>query len=145
MVEVNYRKLPYHRTDVPIYKSQNQIRTVLQKFGLQGIRFTDYKNMGTIEFILLRDDKELSFRFKFSVPERNDFQKQVYRGLFHYLKNRFFAVEFGITTIEEEFLQEMVLKLPDGSTPTIKDLVSKQLSGLVFNSELQLPFKEQVK
>ena len=145
MSEVNYRKLPYYRTTVQIYKSQNEIRSVLQKFGLQGIRFTDYKETGTIEFILLKDEKELSFRFTFNYPEREDFQRQVYRGLFHYIKNRFFAVEFGINTIEKEFLQEMILKLPDGSTPTIKDLVSKQLSGLAYTSELQLPFKEKDK
>lgn len=145
MTEVNYRKLPYYRSTVQIYKSQNDIRSVLQKFGLQGIRFTDYKKTGTIEFILLKDDKELSFRFTFNYPEKEAFQRQVYRGLYHYLKNRFFAVEFGITTIEKEFLQEMILKLPDGSTPTIRDIVSKQLSNLVYSSELQLPFKEKDK
>jgi len=145
VVEVNYRKLAYYRTTVQIYKSQNDIRSVLQKFGLQGIRFTDYKDTGAIEFILLKDDKELSFRFKFNFPEKEAYQRQVYRGLYHYLKNRFFAVEFGITTIEKEFLQEMVLKLPDGSTPTIKEIVSKQLAGLAYNSELQLPFKEKEK
>lgn len=145
MTEVDYRKLPYFRTTVQIYKSQNNIRTVLQKFGLQGIRFTEYRGIGSIEFILLKDDKELSFRFKFNFPKKESYQRQVYRGLFHYLKNRFFAVEFGINSIEKEFLQEMVLKLPDGSTPTIKEIVSRQLAGLEYNSELQLPFKEKEK
>jgi len=141
--EVNYRKLAYYRTTVQIYKSQNDIRTVLKKFGLQGIRFTDYKDIGTIEFILLKDNEELAFRFKFNFPEKEAYQRQVYRGLYNYLKNRFFAVEFGITTIEQEFLQEMILKLPDGSTPTIKEIVSGQLKGLIYKSELQLPFRKR--
>ena len=143
MQKTEYTKLSYYRTKVPIYKSQNEIRTVLQKFGLQGERFTHYKNLGTIEFILLKDGKELAFRFKFTLPEKESLQKQVYRGLYHYLKNRFMAIEFGITTIEEEFLQELVLKLPDGTTSTVKELVKDQLQHLEFNSELQLPFKEK--
>ena len=141
--EVNYRKLSYYRTSVPIYKSQNEIRTVLQKFGLKGIRFTEYKLIRVIEFILEKNSKEMAFRFKFNLPEKDAFQRQVYRGLYHYLKNRFMAVEFGITTIEEEFLQELILKLPNGTDTTVKELVKEQLTKLEYNSELQLPFKKK--
>lgn len=143
MKEVNYRELSYYRTSVPIYKSQNEIRKVLQKFGLQGERFTLYKGIGVIEFILLKEGKEMVFRFKFDLPEKENHQRQVYRALFHYLKNRFMAVEFGITTVEKEFLQELVLKLPDGSDITVKELVEKQLGQLEFKSTLQLPFKRK--
>lgn len=143
MSEVNYFKLSYYRTQVPIYKSQNEIRTVLQKFGLKGIRFTEYNKIGVIEFILEKNNKEMAFRFKFDLPEKGIYHRQVYRALFHYLKNRFMAIEFGITTIEEEFLQELILKLPDGTDTTVKELVSNQLNQLEFNSELQLPFKKK--
>ena len=142
MSEVNYKKLSYFRTQVPIYKSQNEIRTVLQKFDLNGIRFTEYKEIGIIEFILQRNGKEMAFRFKFNIPERESYKRQVYRGLFHYLKNRFMAVEFGITTIEEEFLQELVLKLPDGTNATVKEIVKEQLTSLDYDSNLLLPFKK---
>lgn len=141
MEDVEYNKLSYYRTQVPIYKSQNQIRTILQKFGLKGIRFTEYEQIGIIEFILEKREKELAFRFKFNFPEKESFQRQVYRGLYHYLKNRFMAIEFGITTIEEEFLQELILKLPNGSDTTVKELVKDQLANLEYNSTLQLPFK----
>ena len=143
MNEVDYKKLSYYRTSVPIYKSQNEIRTVLQKFGLKGIRFTEYKKIGVIEFILEKNNKEMAFRFKFNLPEKEMYQRQVYRALFHYLKNRFMAVEFGITTVEEEFLQELILKLPNGTDTTVKELVKEQLKGLEYNSELQLPFKKK--
>lgn len=143
MSNIDYRKLSYYRTTVPIYKSQNEIRTILQKFDLKGIRFTEYKEIGIIEFILQRFDKEMAFRFKFNLPEKESLKRQVYRGLYHYLKNRFMAVEFGITTIEEEFLQELILKLPDGTDITVKELVQNQLSELEFDSTLQLPFKKK--
>ena len=143
MIDKDYRKLSYYRTIVPIYKSQNDIRTVLQKFNLNGIRFTEYKDIGVIEFILQRSEKEMSFRFKFNLPEKESLKRQIYRGLFHYLKNRFMAVEFGITTIEEEFLQELIIKLPGGGDATVKELVTDQLKGLDYDSVLKLPFRNK--
>ena len=140
---IEYRKLPYAGTDVPIYKTQEKIRTVLQKFGLRGTRFTEYNQKGVIEFILEKDGKEMAFRFKFDLPENEKFHPQIYRALFHYLKNRFAAVEFGIMSIEEEFLQEMVLSLPNGTDITVKELVKNQLSSLEYESKLQLPFREK--
>ena len=132
MIEVNYKDLSYYRTKVPIYKTQNQIRSILQKFNLQGIRFTEYKNIGIIEFILLKKERELTFRFKFDLPEKEMFKLQVYRALFHYLKNRFMAIEFGITTVEKEFLQELVLKLPDGTKTTVKEALGEKIEQLNY-------------
>lgn len=131
MIEVNYRKLAYYRTKVPIYKTQNDIRSVLEKFSLQGTRFTEYQNVGIIEFILLKNGKEMMFRFKYDLPV-DRYKPQIYRGLFHYLKNRFMAVEFGITTVEQEFLQELVLKLPNGITSTIKEILGDRVSELEY-------------
>ena len=145
MVEVNYKKLSYYRTPTPIYKTQNEIRTILQKFGLQGIRFTEYKNIGIIEFILNRENKEYTFRFKFTLPEKEIYRKQVYRALFHYLKNRFMAVEFGINSVEQEFLQELVLKLPNGSNSTVKEILGENITTLQYSKNLLLPFKEKDK
>lgn len=142
MEDKDYRKLSYYRTTVPIYKSQNEIRTVLQKFNLQGTRFTEFKDIGIIEFILQRPKKEMAFRFKFNLHEKESLKRQIYRGLFHYLKNRFMAVEFGITTIEQEFLQELIVKLPEGGDATVKELVTNQLKGLDYDSVLKLPFRK---
>ena len=142
MKEIDFRKLSYYRTPTPIYKTQNEIRTILQKFGLQGIRFTEYKNIGIIEFILERENKEYTFRFKFTLPEKEIYRKQVYRALFYYLKSRFMSVEFGISSVEQEFLQELVLKLPNGSDGTVKEILGKNIANLQYNENLLLPFKE---
>lgn len=132
-MEIDYKKLAYYRTKVPIFKTQNEIRTILQKFNLQGIRFTEYQNISIIEFILLKNDKELMFRFKYDLPESEPLKQQVFRMLYHYLKNRFMAIEFGIVTIEKEFLQELVLKLPNGSTTTIKEMMADRVLELQYN------------
>lgn len=143
MNKVNYPKLNYYRTKVAISKSQESIKRFLVKFGLQGTRFTEYKNSGMIEFILVKSNKEMAFRFQYRLPEQEMHKKQVYRALFHYLKNRFLAIEFGITSIEDEFFQELILKLPNGETSTIKEIVKNQLTQLEYSSELKLPFKKK--
>ena len=140
-----YNNLNYYGTKVSISKTQGDIKKILRKFGLQGHRFTEYRNIGVVEFILRKNENEMAYRFKFDLPEKENHRRQVYRALFHYLKNRFLAVEFGITTIEKEFLQELVLKLPNGSTTTVKELVENQLSQLEFKSELYLPFDRKKK
>lgn len=99
--------------------------------------------MGVIEFILLKNGKEMAFRFKYDFPENENHKRQVYRALFYYLKNRFLAIEFGITTIEDEFFQELVLKLPNGATSTVKEIMKNQLNQLEYSSGLQLPFKKK--
>lgn len=143
MREINYSKLNYYGTKVAISKSQEGIKRFLVKFGLRGTRFTEYGNSGIIEFILVKNNKEMAFRFKYELPEQENHRRQVYRGLFHYLKNRFLAIEFGITTIEDEFFQELVLKLPNGVTSTVKEIVKNQLNQLEYSSELQMPFKKK--
>lgn len=140
--DINYANLNYYGSKVSLPKSQEGIKKILNKFGLQGIRFTEYKNIGIIEFILLRKDNEMAYRFKFELPEKENHKRQVYRALFHYLKNRFLAVEFGITTIEKEFIQELILKLPDGTTATVKEIVEQQLPQLNFATNLLLPLKD---
>ena len=97
---VNYSKLPYYGSKVSFPKSQENIRKLLQKYNLQGIRFTEYRNLAAIEFILLQNNKEMAFRFKIELPEKPSLQKQVYRALFHYLKARFTSVDFGIARIK---------------------------------------------
>lgn len=143
MKEINYSKLNYYGTNVAISKTQESIKKILNKFGLQGTRFTEYKRIGIIEFILLKNGEERAYRFKYDIPEKEKHKKQVYRALFHYLKNRFLAIEYGITTIEKEFLQELVLKFPNGTTSTVKEIITNQLSQLEYNSGLQLPFKKK--
>ena len=130
---IDYKKLSYYGSKVPIYKTQDAIRSILQKFNLQGIRFTEYQNIGIIEFILLKEQKELMFRFKYNLPEKESLKMQVYRALFFYLKNRFMAIEFGISTVEKEFMQELVLKLPDGTTSTMKDIIGDRVMDLRYN------------
>lgn len=137
----DYKKLPYFKTTVGIAKTQGIIRKFLMKYNLKGIRITDYKEIGIIEFILEINGIEKGFRFEFILPLDQNYKKQTYRALFYYLKARFTSVDYGIRTIEQEFMPELILKLPDGSTTTIASEVNENIGLLETTKDLQLPFK----
>ncbi len=137
--KIDYKKLPYFKTTVDVAKTQGIIRKFLMKYNLKGIRITDYKDIGIIEFILEIKGIEKGFRFEFILHE--NYKKQTYRALFYYLKARFTSVDFGIRTIEQEFMPELIIKLPDGSSTTIASEVNENIELLETTKDLQLPFK----
>jgi len=144
-----YSKLPYFGTVVSISKTQEQIKKLLRKYGLQAIKFVEGYNyekyIAVIEFLLVQeDDVPLQFRFNVSLPENRKYQRQVFRSLFYYLKARFTAIDFGINTVEKEFMSELVMKLPDGTTGTMKEIYGNKILEL-RNSDNLLPFKESGK
>lgn len=85
----------------------------------------------------------MAFRFQYPLLIKENHKRQVYRALYHYLKNRFMSVEFGISSIEDEFFQELVLILPDGSSKTIKEITKAQFDTLQYKSRIESPFKEK--
>ena len=62
---------------------------------------------------------------------------QEYRLLFHWIKSKIEAVVWGLSTIEKEFLSEVTLRLPDGRSSTVGEVVIDLLSQ---NSLQSLPF-----
>ena len=143
-----YYELPYYKTTVSLSKTQEQIKKLLRKYGLQAIKFVEGYNFGkyitVIEFILIQGNNDIPFQFRFSVnlPENRNLWQQVYRSLFYYLKARFTRVDFGINTVEKEFMSELVMKLTDGRTGTMAELYGNKILEL-RNSDNLLPFKEE--
>jgi len=137
-----YYKLPYYGTKVPTLKTQTKIKKFLGKYGLQAIKLIEdnFHKKGVIEFILSQNGIPIQFRFNFNLPEKESHQRQVYRGLFYYLKARFTSVDFGINTVEKEFMSEIVMVLPDGRSGTMKELYGDKI--LKLRSNNLLPFKE---
>jgi len=92
-----------------------------------------------IEFILEINGVERGFRLQFKLPTQENYKQQLYRALLYYLKARFTSVDFGIRTIEEEFLTELLIKLPDGQIKSVRETID--LSKLITSADLQLPYK----
>lgn len=140
-----YSKLPYYGTTVSVIKTQSQIKKLLNKYGLQAIKLIEdsFHKKGVIEFILSQNSIPIQFRFSFNLPEKEMHIRQVYRGLFYYLKARFTSVDFGINTVEKEFMAEIVMVLPDGTCGTMKELYGDKILELKSNN--LLPFKDEPK
>ena len=62
---------------------------------------------------------------------------QEYRLLFHWIKSKIEAVVWGLSTIEKEFLSEILMKLPNGQQSTVGDVVVNLMSKDTLQS---LPF-----
>lgn len=56
---------------------------------------------------------------------------QSYRMLYHWLKAKIEAIAYGLTTVEQEFLAQVVVQLPSGETTTFGALVIEQKSELL--------------
>ena len=48
---------------------------------------------------------------------------QSYRLLYHWLKAKIEAIAYGLTTVEKEFLSQIVIQLPSGQTRTVSELL----------------------
>lgn len=121
-------------TNISVAKSKADIEDMILKHGARQFMFGQKENMAVISFVL--SDKQM--RFLLPLPDRSDRKfwitpgrglkrtpKQAYkeweqacrskwRSLYLIIKAKLEAVESGISTIEREFLYEIVL--PDGST-----------------------------
>lgn len=135
-------KLPYAKTEISIEKSKIQTNELLKKFGVSGIQWTWLDNMEVLRFIHTFEVEGVKHQmgYEIQIPEmgikrgrayetrleRND--RQAYRIVWHVLKARFVAVESGLKTFEEEFLSDIIYKLPDGSMKKIGDVMLKKLT-----------------
>lgn len=140
-----YSKLPYFKTPTNIFKTQEEIRRFLKKYDLRAISFSEISEYKVIilQFALNTEKQLLKFRFKIDMPMEERYRKQVYRGLYHYLKARFTSVIFGINTVEQEFMAEIIMKLPNGTEGTMRELYGDKV--LDLKSDLILPFKDEAK
>lgn len=133
--------LPYAETEVSIDKSKQEINELLKKFGVRGIQWTWADNHEMLRFIHEYEFEGVNHgvAYEIQIPEmgirkgrgsycklvRND--AQAYRVVAHVLKNRFVAVECGLKTFENEFLSDIIYKLPDGSVKSVGDIILNQI------------------
>jgi len=126
----------YLKTKVNYYRTQEVINNLLEKQKITEIRHTQLKDQIILEFNYPFPEKQelkLGVRFILSLPktdndkERDRIRNQYYRALFYVLKSKLEAVEFGIREFGQEFLGDLIYKLPNGKTATVMEIISPQL------------------
>ncbi len=146
------RNPPYKDTSVSCERTKAEIEILLKSYGIKAIRWTTVEGEDDIlEFAFDLEvygvKKQLGIRVSpphIVVKKRvggeikeTENINQEYRLLFHWIKSKIEAVVWGLSTIEREFLSDIVWRLPDGRETTFATMVMDIVSE---NSLQSLPF-----
>ena len=137
------KKSPYYGTKVDVEKSKTQIRDLLMKYGVSQQRWTEdlENNQVMFEFFIKGDDRTYLVRLmpKPFIEEHKLWNSKkgksettevpnwarAYRMLYAYVKAKVEAVKFGMHTIEEEFMPDIIVKNSQGQEITLADAILK--------------------
>lgn len=114
------KNLPYYNTKVSVRDTITKIKELLAKYNLLGTQITEYGKTFKLVFALERNGKKYAFQFDIIIPNDPKFSRQKFRAFYWHLKSRLEAVDFGLFTLQEIFMQELLVQLPDGEITTIK-------------------------
>jgi len=150
-------KMPYSDTEVSIDKSKQKINDLLREHDTKGIQWTWIENREVLRFIHEYEYKGQikTLSYEIEIPEmgryrgrgydkrleRND--RQAYRIVWHVLKNKFVAVDCQLKTFENEFLSEILYKLPDGSMSKVSDIILSQIDKAKSIDLLEKKYQEE--
>jgi hypothetical protein len=119
------------KTDVPVSRSFDEIKRTLTRFGADGFGYVEMGNVVGITFQI----KSLRVQMKMTLPDREQFARNSYgnrrtasaidkdheqacrqkwRTVANGIKAKLALVDDGISTVEREFLADLVL--PNGET-----------------------------
>lgn len=132
----------YLTTKVSHYRTQEVITQLLEKRGIDEIRFTQVGRDIVLEFNYPEKIEgqivKLGVRLKLSIPETSDqkekqrLRNQYYRALYYVLKSKLEAVEFGIREFGQEFLGDLIYQLPNGKTATVAEVIAPQVTASII-------------
>lgn len=144
-------------TTVPVSKSMDEIRGVLEKAGADEVAVITRSNgTATVAFVLERDGQRLPVVLNFEPAKWEDFRttangrwrdreqsekaadaetRRRARVLLLLTKAKCEAVELGVTTMAREFLHDVML--PDGRV--VGEALAAQMAGALQGGALALP------
>lgn len=149
------KKKPYWGTKVDVDKSKNQISVLLRQYGVSQVRWTEDLETEKVmlEFFSKGADRNYLIRLvpKPFYEEHNLWDQKkgktsptvvpnwarAYRMLYTYVKGKLESIRFGMHTIEEEFMPDIVVQDPTtGEELSLADAILKNRVSLP-----QLDFK----
>ena len=134
---------PYSGTTVPAYKTKDEIYQLLIKVGAIAIQWTDTtesiqgRACPTPQFAVERTLHGVEQKFivrlqgpLLEIEKGRGFEKHrepnmnaSMRLLFWYVKSKVEAIEYGLEDVVEAFLPRILLRLPDGTSSTMGDML----------------------
>jgi hypothetical protein len=157
------KRPPYEKTSADPERTEMQINKLLSQYGISKYAWTkDLKNNQvalTFETEMKIEQREKTIQIKVVPPtfailrrtwnaEKGYYEKmalpnwaQSYRLLYHWLKAKLEAIAYGLTTVEQEFLSQVVVALPDGRSSTIGAILMEK--GVLVSGQFALEEKTQ--
>jgi hypothetical protein len=138
------KRPPYSNTKADADRSRIQIDKLLRGYGIDQFVWSQDRDIITLMFKVEADINGVRKVFTFKVspptfarqhlnwnPSKGAHDKvyspnwaQSYRLLYYWLKAKLEAVAYGLTSVEQEFLSQVLVSLPTGEAKTIGELVS---------------------
>ena len=138
------KRPPYANTTADAEKTRGQIDKLLRAYGIDQFQWTQDKDIITLT---MKIETEIGgvkkvLGIKVSPPtfarEHRTYNPrsgkneriyapnwaQSYRLLYHWLKVKIEAVAYGLTTVEQEFLSQVMVAPPGGGTKTIGEVLT---------------------
>ena len=123
--------LPYRATKVSVRDTISKIKELLIKYNLLGTQITEYGKTFRLVFALERENKRYAFQFEIVIPDDEKFARQKFRAFYYHLKSRLEAVDFGLFTLQEIFMPELLIQLPNGDISTVKQALQTNKNKLL--------------
>lgn len=139
------KKPPYSSSQVDPDKTKTQIDKLLRDYGIDGVQWTTNYRTNEVEltFIVEADIQGVKkhIGIQVSPPLMPAMRKtwdskagryvkvkapnwaQGMRLLYWWLKAKVESVAYGLTTVEQEFMSEILVKLPSGEPTTVKEIL----------------------
>lgn len=143
-------KAPYASTDKDPDSSVAQINKMLRQYGISDYQWTTLWDQGIIElrFVIESVDKGVARKTAVKVQPptfkatrrtwnaaKGKYEKvqlpnypQALRLLYWWLKVKIEAVAYGLREVQEEFLSDMIVRLPNGQETTVGKVLKPQLT-----------------
>lgn len=136
-------RIPYSQTTIPPERTKADIEKLLREHNIEDIQWTTYQGDATLRFLWKLEVKGVykEIMFQFTPPiipatkrvwtgtRTEKVQVQLtatsYRLLYWYLKNKLEAVQYGLESLEKEFLSHAVVALPNGKQVTVGERIQE--------------------
>lgn len=132
----------YQRTSLEASKTQEKIEMMLADLNIHNVRFTKLGLNYTVEFLAYPDQGNDMRKIQIKIPIEDTEKKgkmrnkdQIYRVLYHNLKNRFVSVVNGLKEFDEEFLSDLVI-MHEGKEVRIGDVIAPEYRRLIQGSKV---------
>jgi len=144
-VKAMSKQSAYKATSVNWGKSQSDIGKLLDKQGIQDVRFTflSSRNELICEFnypaVIENEEKPVGVRITLPIPQGKNIEQsknQIHRALFYYLKSKFESMNFGLVEFMDEFMAHLVIYDKKGQSKTLSQHIMPQFrQGLVSGEQ----------